>query len=174
MKKMKNLIGILSITLLLFACGSNENPKNNEENNNMSANAGIVQEFTIKAVGNSMSAQSDDKMRFELLDVNEMNVKPGSKVKITLINEGTDPSMIHNIVFVKMNTRKEVALESVAAGPDNGFVAKGNSNVIAYSPMAQPGETVSFEFTAPKEGSYEYLCTYPGHSDMMKGWLYVE
>ena len=170
MKKMKIIIGTLSVALL-FSCGSSENPQNSENNNNISANANIVKEFTIKAVGNSMSANSDDMMGF---DIKQMTVKEGSLVKVTLINEGTDPSMIHNIVFVKMNTRKEVAMESVAAGPENGFVATGNSNIIASSPLANAGETVSFEFRAPQKGSYEYLCTYPGHSEMMKGWLYVE
>ncbi len=161
---MKKIIGILSIALL-FSCGSSDKPKNSMDSTE--ANASIVNEFTIKAVGNTMQ-----EMAF---DIKELYVKAGSTVKITLVNEGIDASMIHNIVFIKMNTSKEVAMACVAAGPDNDFVAKDNPNIYAYSDLAYPQDTIVLEFRAPKtKGNYEYLCTYPGHSDMMKGWLYVE
>ena len=61
----------------------------------------------------------------------------------------------------------------VAAGPDKKFVAE-NPNIIAASGLANPQQTIVLEFIAPPKGNYEFLCTYPGHSDMMKGWLYVE
>ena len=35
------------------------------------------------------------------------------------------------------------------AGEENDFVVK--NKVLAYSPLAYPGETVSFEFRAPKK-----------------------
>ena len=80
--------------------------------------------------------------------------------------------MIHNIVFVNRGTTKEVATACVAAGPDKNFVAE-NPNIIAASGLANPQETIVLEFIAPPKGNYEFLCTYPGHSEMMKGWLYV-
>ena len=43
------------------------------------------------------------------------------------------------------------------AGEENDFVVK--NKVLAYSPLAYPGETVSFEFRAPKKGNYRYFCT---------------
>ena len=159
---MKKIIGILSIALL-FSCGSSDKPETSMQSNE--ANASIVNEFTIKAVGNTMQ-----EMAF---DIKELNVKAGSTVKITLVNEGIDASMIHNIVFVKMGTSQEVAMACVAAGPDKQFVAD-NPNIIAYSGLANPQETIQLDFIAPAKGSYEFLCTYPGHSNMMKGWLYVE
>ena len=161
---MKKIIGILSIALIV-SCGSSDSPQDTNENQN----ANLVYDFTIKAVGNTMQ-----EMAF---DIDKLEVKAGSTVNITLVNEGIDASMIHNIVFVNMfanmDTRQEFAMACVAAGPDKQFIAN-NPNVIAYSPLANPGETKVFTFTAPAKGSYEYLCTYPGHSDMMKGWLYVE
>ena len=81
--------------------------------------------------------------------------------------------MIHNIVFVKYGTRKEVAMQSMNAGPEQKYVAKG-PDVIAYSDLADPGETVTLEFEAPKKGNYEFICTYPGHAEMMRGYFFVK
>mgnify|MGYP003752471397 CR=1 FL=1 len=39
---------------------------------------------------------------------------------------------------------------------------------------ALPGETVTLEFQAPAKGNYEFFCSYPGHADMMKGYLFVK
>ena len=159
---MKKIIGILSIALL-FSCGSSDKPETSMESNE--ANASIVNEFTIKAVGNTMQEMA--------YDTKVLEVKAGSTVKITLVNEGIDASMIHNIVFVKKGTTEEVAMACVAAGPDKKFVAE-NPNIIAASGLANPQQTIVLEFIAPPKGDYEFLCTYPGHSNMMKGWLYVE
>ena len=165
---MKKILGLLSIALMV-SCGSSDSPQDtnssSNDNTNVNQNTNIVNEFTIKAVGNTMQ-----EMAF---DIKALEVKAGSTVKITLVNEGIDASMIHNIVFVQMGTRQEVAMACVAAGPDKQFVA-ANPNIIAASGLANPQDTIQLEFIAPAKGSYEYLCTYPGHSDMMKGWLYVE
>ena len=159
---MKKILGVLSIALMV-SCGSSDKPENSMESNE--ANASIVNEFTIKAVGNTMQEMA--------YDTKVLEVKAGSTVKITLVNEGIDASMIHNIVFVKKGTTEEVAMACVAAGPDKKFVAE-NPNIIAASGLANPQQTIVLEFIAPPKGDYEFLCTYPGHSNMMKGWLYVE
>ena len=153
---MKKIIGILSIALL-FSCGSSDKPETSMESNE--ANASIVNEFTIKAVGNTMQEMA--------YDTKVLEVKAGSTVKITLVNEGIDASMIHNIVFVKKGTTEEVAMACVAAGPEKKFVAE-NPNIIAASGLANPQQTIVLEFIAPPKGDYEFLCTYPGHGNMMK------
>ena len=53
------------------------------------------------------------------------------------------------------------------------FVPK-SSDVIAYSDLADPGETVVLEFEAPEKGNYEFICTYPGHSEIMRGYFFVK
>ena len=106
-------------------------------------------------------------------DKKNITVQAGSWVRINLVNEGVDPAMLHNIVFVKYGTRKEVAKQSIEAGPDLQFVPK-SSDVIAYSDLADPGETVVLEFEAPDKGNYEFICTYPGHSEIMRGYFFVK
>lgn len=110
------------------------------------------------------------EMRF---DHENITVPAGAKVKVTLINEGDDPTMIHNIVFVQEGTLEVTARAAIAAGPDKEFVPN-SPTVIAASPLAQPGETVTFEFDAPEAGTYEFFCSYPGHWQQMNGKFIVE
>ena len=39
--------------------------------------------------------------------------------------------------------------------------------------MIGGGESDTITFTAPKKGSYTYICTFPGHYGLMKGVLIV-
>jgi len=68
---------------------------------------------------------------------------------------------------------EEIAMKAIDAGPNMKYVPN-NDNVIAASDLAMPGETVVLEFKAPDKGNYEYLCTYPGHSEIMRGYLIVK
>jgi len=166
---MKKIALILSVTILI-SCGSSENKSTETKTNDINTNESVEneinwEEFTVGAVGNTMSEMKFDKKN--------ITVKAGSWVRINLVNEGVDPAMLHNIVFVKYGTRKEVAKQSIEAGPDLKFVPK-SSDVIASSDLANPGETVILEFEAPEKGNYEFICTYPGHSEIMRGYFFVK
>ena len=166
---MKKTALILSVTILI-SCGSSEKNSsdvNTSDNNTIETveNEKNWEEFTVGAVGNTMSEMKFDKKN--------ITVQAGSWVRINLVNEGVDPAMLHNIVFVKYGTRKEVAKQSIEAGPDLQFVPK-STDVIAYSDLADPGETVVLEFEAPEKGNYEFICTYPGHSEIMRGYFFVK
>tara|TARA_B100000282_G_C31576763_1_gene419191 strand:- start:13 stop:513 length:501 start_codon:yes stop_codon:yes gene_type:complete len=166
---MKKTALILSVTILI-SCGSSENKSSDVKTNDVNSIETVEkeknwEEFTVGAVGNTMSEMKFDKKN--------ITVQAGSWVRIKLVNEGVDPAMLHNIVFVKYGTRKEVAKQSIEAGPDLQFVPK-SPDVIAYSDLADPGETVVLEFEAPEKGNYEFICTYPGHSEIMRGYFFVK
>lgn len=165
---MKKITLILSISIFISCGSSNENDKNiTNENTNVELveSEKKWEEFTIGAIGNTMS-----EMKY---DVQNITVKNGSWVRINLVNEGIDAAMLHNIVFVNYGTRKEVAQEAIKAGSSKKYVPD-NSNVIAFSDLAKPGETVVLEFKAPNKGNYEFICTYPGHSEIMRGYFFVK
>ncbi len=119
-----------------------------------------AEEITIRAIGNTLNEMS--------YDLKEINVREGSRVKITLINEAQDSAMIHNIVFVYNGTRNATAIAGLKAGPDMEYVAD-IPTIIAASGLAKPGKTVVLEFVAPEAGSYYFICTYPGHWEKMTG-----
>jgi azurin len=47
-------------------------------------------------------------------------------------------------------------------------------DMIAHTKLLGPDESETIEFTAPAAGSYDYLCTFPGHFAIMKGKMIVE
>lgn len=168
---MKKLNHFLLVGLVVFfaACsggGSKEGQtESSSDTQTQASTEQQVVELTIKTIGNTMQ-----EMRY---DHENITVPAGAKVKITLINEGEDPTMIHNIVFVQEGTLEVTARAAIAAGPDKEFVPN-SPTVIAASPLAQPGETVTFEFDAPEAGTYEFFCSYPGHWQQMNGKFIVE
>lgn len=125
-----------------------------------------VEEITLKAVGNST-----DEMKF---DQDTIEAKAGTLVKLTLVNEGTEQSMIHNVVFTQPDKYKLVALAGAKVGAPGNYVPESKA-VLAASPLALPGQTVEMEFTTPIEpGTYAFVCTYPGHWQKMNGILLVK
>ena len=171
MKKLLNYSLIFSL-IFVTSCGSSESEKKTENSTAEQTNTAVEEnsekywnEFTIGAVGNTMA-----EMKF---DVENITVDEGSWIRITLVNEGIDIAMQHNIVFIKYGTRKEIATQAIDAGPDMKYIPN-NDNVVAASDLAMPGETVVLEFKAPPKGNYEYVCTYPGHSEIMRGYLIVK
>lgn len=158
----------LFISILLFSnCGGPSDTNSSKEKDVTIQNntEKVWEEFTIRAVGNTMQ-----DMKFS---TNNISVKEGSWVRINLINDGTDPSMIHNIIFINYGTRSKLALDAVEVGLDNNFIPR-SKDVIAASELAQPGESVTLEFQAPAKGNYEFFCSYPGHASMMRGYFIVK
>ena len=170
MKKITNYL-IISIMILITSCGGSDSEKTTPNSNEdpilvkKEKSEKVWNDFTVRGVGNTMA-----EMKF---DFGNITVDEGSWVRITLINEGIDIAMQHNIVFINYGTRKEIASQAISAGSSMKYVPK-NDNVIAASDLAMPGETVVLEFEAPSKGNYEYLCTYPGHGEIMRGYFFVK
>ena len=106
-------------------------------------------------------------------DKTMLMVKAGSKVHLTVKSTATMPTMPHNWVLVKPGTEDAVALDGLNKAPDAGYVAEGAAEVLAFTPLAQPGKTAEVTFTAPAAGTYPYICTVPGNYMTMKGVLMV-
>jgi azurin len=62
----------------------------------------------------------------------------------------------------------------MSAGEGKNFINMSNKNIIAFTSLAKPGKTVKVTFDAPKKGTYDFVCTSPGHNMMMKGTFTVK
>ena len=109
-------------------------------------------------------------------DVKSFSVKPNSKVKVIFKN--TD-SLPHNLIFCTPGKKKggdkgQEVIDAVLKLGDKGvkmdWEPKGHPRILASSGMVQPGKEVTFYFKTPKvEGDYPYICTFPGHYQLMNG-----
>lgn len=127
--------------------------------------------------GKEVVITGNDTMQF---DVKNFNVKAGEKVKLTLKNVGQVPkiAMGHNLVVLKKGiTAIAFGQKALGAGANatNALPDSLKGEVIAATKLLGPGESETIEFTAPKEaGSYEYVCTFPGHFALMRGTMSVK
>ena len=114
-----------------------------------------------------------EQMRY---DTPRLVVEAGKPFEI--IFENAD-FMSHNLLIVKPNTREKVGLAAAAMKPEDvdsegRLYVPPSSDVLAATKMLQTGERQSLRLTAPTaEGDYEYVCTFPGHYQVMRGLLVV-
>jgi azurin len=65
-----------------------------------------------------------------------------------------------------------VANDGVKAGLDKNYLTPDDKRVIAHTKIIGGGQTTSVKFpmSALKKGeNYSFVCTFPGHSALMKG-----
>lgn len=97
-----------------------------------------------------------------------------AEVELTLKHTGKLPaqSMGHNWVLVNTADVNAVSSAGMAAGLKANYVPPNDKRVLAATKVVGGGEstTIKFGTTALKTGgAYTYLCSFPGHSALMKG-----
>jgi azurin len=105
-----------------------------------------------------------------------LTVPADSTVALTV--ENTDPSMPHNLVIVQPERLDAIFAGSMKLATSPRGAARHytieDEGVIALSPILQPGGRYIVYFDAPKKpGTYPFLCTFPGHGQVMRGELRV-
>lgn len=106
----------------------------------------------------------------------ELKAKAGRAVALTFENPDIMP---HNWVLVKPGAEERVGaaaalMVSLPDGMDRHYVPE-SPDVLIHTRILEPGKKTTIYFTAPKEpGRYPYLCSFPGHSQLMRGVLVVE
>jgi len=112
-----------------------------------------------------------NEMKF---DKTALTVPAGAEVHVVLKNNATMSTLPHNWVLVKTGTEASVAAAGLKRGDPAGYIDVMDRDMLAFTPLAKPGETTQVTFTAPSEaGAYPYICTMPGHYMLMKGLLTV-
>ena len=85
--------------------------------------------------------------------------------------------MPHNLLLVQPGKIDEIANQAMvmgAAGFANGFIPD-NKNILWHTKLLDAGKEEVIEFTTPtKPGDYPYMCSFPGHSIIMRGVMHVK
>lgn len=107
-------------------------------------------------------------------DKTELKAAPGSKVTLNFKNNSQPAAnLLHNWVLVNAGTADAVAADGISAGEAGGYLKADDDRVLAHTKMIKGGESDSITFDAPAAGTYDFLCTFPGHAVLMKGKFIV-
>lgn len=125
-----------------------------------------------EASGNIVVLLANDSMQF---NTKEIRVKGGEKVTLNLVHTGRMPkaSMGHNFVLLKKGVDMPAFANKALAAVDTDYIPEGDE-VIAHTNVIGGGESTSVTFDAPEPGTYQFLCTFPGHFAVMNGTFIVE
>ncbi len=107
-------------------------------------------------------------------DTTLLTVKAGSRVRLVFRN--TD-DMLHNFVLCAPGKGESVGNAAMALGVDGAAknYVPDTDDVLYHSALTLPEASDTIYFNAPTTpGDYDYLCSFPGHSTLMKGILRVE
>ncbi len=171
MKKVRVSAMILMLSAGMFAftsCGGGDKPAD-EQTTTESTDAGSDENANAVTV----EIEGNDKMQF---DLSEIKVKAGQEVTLVLKHVGSMPvtAMGHNFVLLKQGVDVEAFSKAAITARDNDYIPEGTEDVIAHTKLIGGGESDTITFTAPEAGSYDFICSFPGHHAMMKGKFIVE
>jgi len=111
-------------------------------------------------------------------DKTTLTARPGEKLHVVLKAVGSMPKMAmgHNFVLLKPDASALEVNNAAFNARATDFIPESQKDkILAFTPLAGGGETVETTFTAPKAGTYPFLCTFPGHFVQgMKGTLVVK
>jgi len=167
---------VLLLAVALIGCGGSDSSPDDAASSSSAvtgqseSSAEVDRTVTLHPKGNQMKYRET-----------EFTVAPGATIRLVFENTATSPSMQHNVVVLASMEEglfQKVGEAGTRAGSTNDYIPQEESlreQILAYTPMSKPGETVEVTFTAPEEiGEYGYVCTFPGHWATMQGTMYVQ
>ncbi|MEM7107685.1 MAG: azurin [Bacteroidota bacterium] len=155
------------LIILLSACGGQSNESGASEENPANAAPTMDENGIIK-----ITVNSDDIMRY---DKEVIRAVAGAKIALTLNHTGklAKEVMGHNLVILKPATDIASFAARAFSAKENDYIPEGN-DVIAHTELIGGGESTTVTFIAPGKGTYDFVCSFPGHWGLMKGKFIVE
>lgn len=136
------------------------------EDNSVDATEATGEVVELEITGN-------DQMQF---NKKELKVKAGQTVRLTLTHVGEMPKNVmgHNWVLLKKGTDINEFGQKAVAAASNDYIPEEGAQIIAHTDLIGGGESTTIEFTAPAAGTYDFICSFPGHYAIMQGKFIVE
>jgi uncharacterized cupredoxin-like copper-binding protein len=93
----------------------------------------------------------------------------GTLVLLRYSNGGELP---HNLALFRRDDAIDRSVGEAYEAEATGYIpVSAVDDLIAYTPLVSPGQTVEMEFVVPDPGEYTFICLFPGHAQMMLGTL---
>jgi azurin len=125
-------------------------------------------------ISNVITLEGNDQMQF---NKQELYVRSGETITLTLKHTGTMEKNVmgHNFVLLKEGTDINAFAQKSLAAKDNDYIPKSESaNILAHTKLLGGGESDVITFKVTAKGTYDFICSFPGHVAMMKGKLIVQ
>jgi len=167
--KFQFLLFILAFSLMtITSCTNNEKPAAEAPATTTEEAPAPAHDETIQ-----VSLDGNDQMQY---DKSNISVYAGQTVVLTLKHTGkmAKAAMGHNFVLLAQGTDVDAFAEDAIKASATDYVPEGDSRVIAHTSLIGGGETTTVTFKAPEAGSYDFICSFPGHHMTMKGKFNVE
>lgn len=165
-KQFKTSIYTLICMLALSACGGDTKKAETAEEA-VTTETDVVKDGTLVI-------EANDQMQFNL---SELRAKAGQEITLVLKNVGKMDKTVmgHNVIILKPGTDVAEYAKKAMTAKDTDYVpASESESVIAHTKLTGGGETDTITFTIPEKGTYDFICSFPGHYALMKGKLIVE
>ncbi len=166
---MKNFLMAAALICTVMSCGGGSESSTTSTTDTASSSS--TEEATTDAKQVFLTLNGNDQMQY---DLNELRVKEGQQVNLTLKHSGQMPVEVmgHNFVLLKPGTDIAALATAALEYKDNDYIPESDA-IIVHTKMIGGGEQTSIRFDAPAKGTYDYICTFPGHYALMKGKLIV-
>ncbi len=171
---MKNIFKSIALFTLVFAVSSCKDSSKTNITESTDLHNHDQQEVVVEDTRFKVEITSNDQMQF---DKNELKVPVGEPIVLTLKHSGKMAKNVmgHNFVLLKQGVDFKDFAEKATLAADTGYIPTSEeANIIAHTKVIGGGESDTIEFTISEAGTYEFLCTFPGHYAIMKGVLITE
>lgn len=177
---MKNIIirsmFLLTIPLLIMSCSgtdsipTNTSPTSTPDPTSTTAPETVIENTAtveVQASGVEVSLEIGSANGDELLfDKDSLSAPALSTITLTFTNNSNTQQ--HNWALVQDGTKDSVATAGIGYSYSD-WIPTDDTRVFANAKLLNPGESDVVTFTAPAAGTYQFVCTFPGHNMTMYG-----
>lgn len=172
---MKNTMLVILIAVIALSCGNDKKTKQQVKppiKKEVKTEAVKASKEEVSSNETTILLSSNDQMQY---DKNELKVKAGQKVTLTLKHTGKMAKNVmgHNFVLLKKGVNIPKFAEKAMVAIATEYIPEGD-DIIIYTKLIGGGESVAITFDAPAKGTYDYICSFPGHYALMQGKFIVE
>ena len=162
---MKKLLAKFCFVLLVISCG-------NEPKKEKFSYERVKVEEKTETNSNLLVLNSNDQMLF---DKSVLKAQAGEEVNLLLNHTGQigKEFMGHNFVLLKNGVDVDDFAQAAMLAKESEYIPAGDET-IAYTSMIGGGESDQISFTVDQPGTYVFLCTFPGHYQIMRGEFIFE
>lgn len=169
---MKKIIILFSaIALFATACNNTAEEESTTATEETATDTAPADEEVAAEI--TIDINGGDDMKYDLA---EIKVKEGQKVTINLHHTGKmdKTAMGHNFVILNQGVDLTAFATEAINAKDSDYIPADSKEVLAHTDLIGGGESTSVTFDAPAKGTYDFLCTFPGHYGTMQGKFIVE